>query len=130
MALLSSVSSITNKIIPTSKGVIQNSVTGIGADSLMKTLDNVVGSPLQKIFSINLPILGSVGVIDIINYFGHANGLKLSRKGFTAVIAAKVASGVLPSIGGFRLPNQSVVMAQSTTSGVTSASGLSGGLPI
>ena len=127
MALLTSVNKFTSKIVPTSKGVLQNATTGIGADSLMKMLDNLVGSPVQKIASINLPLIGSVGPIDLLNYVAHAGGFRVSKKGLIAVASAKIANGVLPSIGPFKLP--SVTSAQSTPS-LPSSSGLSGGLPI
>ena len=94
----------TNKIIPTSKGILQNVVTGVGTDKTLRALDNVVGSPLQRIASVNLPFIGSFGVIDFVNYIGHACGFKVSRKGFIAILAAKAVDGVLPSIGGFSLP--------------------------
>ena len=61
-------------------------------------------SPLQKTLSFNLPILGSVGLIDVINYMTHAGGLKVSKKGIAAVGASKFVQGVLPSIGPIQLP--------------------------
>ena len=94
----------TRRIIPASKGILQNSVTGIGADRLLRILDGMVGSPVQRIFSFNIPVLGSIGPIDVINYVGHAGGFKISRKGFIAVGAAKLASGALTQIGGISLP--------------------------
>ena len=80
MSSLASVTKFTGKIVPTSKGILQNATTGIGADSLMRLLDNVVGSPVQKIFSINLPVIGNVGPIDFLNYVAHAGGFKISKK--------------------------------------------------
>ena len=127
MASLQSVTKFTGKIVPSSKGIIQNFVTGVGADQTMRLIDNIVGAPVQKIFSVNLPIIGNVGPIDFLNYVAHAGGFKISKKGLIAVGAAKIASGVLPSIGPIKLP--SVVSAQSTPS-QPSSSGISGGLPI
>ncbi len=126
---LSTVTNITGKIVPTSKGIIQNFVTGIGADTTMRLMDNIVGAPVQRIFSFNLPIIGSVGPIDLLNYVAHAGGLKVSRKGLIAVAAAKVASGALSSIGPIQLPQSNIVMAQSTPT-QPSAVGSAGGLPI
>ena len=125
---LQTVTNITGKIVPTSKGIIQNVITGIGADTTMRLMDNIVGSPVQRIFSFNLPILGNIGPIDFLNYIAHSGGFKISRKGLIAVAAAKVASGALSSIGPIQLP-QSVVMAQSTPT-QPSAVGSAGGLPI
>lgn len=128
MAALQSVTKFTGKIVPTSKGLIQNFVTGVGADQTMRIIDNVFGAPVQRIFSVNLPILGSIGPIDFLNYVAHAGGFKISKKGFVAVGAAKFATGALSSIGPIRLPT-SVTQAQSTPS-VANAAGNSGGLPI
>src|SRR3990167_8621214 len=127
MSSLQSVTKFTGKIVPTSKGIIQNFVTGVGADQTMRLLDNIVGSPVQKIFSVNLPIIGNVGPIDLLNYIAHAGGFKISKKGLISVGAAKMASGVLTNLGPIRLP--SVTQAQSTPS-QPSAVGGSGGLPI
>lgn len=127
MAALQSVTKFTGKIVPTSKGIIQNFVTGVGADQTMRLIDNIVGSPVQKIFSFNLPVIGNVGPIDLLNYVAHAGGFKISKKGLIAVGAAKMAAGVLPNIGPIRLP--SVTTAQSTPT-QPSAVGSSGGLPI
>lgn len=127
MSSLASVTKFTGKIVPASKGVIQNFVTGVGADQTMRLIDNVFGSPVQKIFSVNLPLIGNVGPIDFLNYVAHAGGFKVSKKGLIAVGAAKVSAGVLPSIGPIRLP--SVTTAQSTPT-QPSAVGSSGGLPI
>ena len=127
MSSLASVTKFTGKIVPTSKGILQNATTGIGADSLMRLLDNVVGSPVQKIFSINLPVIGNVGPIDLLNYVAHAGGFKISKKGLIAVASAKIAGGVLPNIGPIKLPS---VVSQASTNSAASATGQSGGLPI
>ncbi len=108
MVSASTLTKQTRRIIPQSKGILQNSVTGIGADRLLRILDNIVGSPVQRIFSFNIPILGTIGPIDVINYVGHAGGFKFSKKGFIAVGAAKISSGVLTQIGGISLPGSSV----------------------
>lgn len=104
MAALASITKQTSKIIPASKGILQNAVTGIGADRLMTILDNLVGSPVQRIASIPLPFVGTVGPIDFINYVGHAGGFKFSKKGLIAVISAKVANNTLTALGPIRLP--------------------------
>lgn len=101
------VTSTLKKVVPASRGIIQNSVTGIGFDQFSRTVDNMFGSPVQRIISIPVPFLGNVGPIDVANYFVHANGLRLSKNGLIAVLSAKIVQGVLPSIGGFQLPNSS-----------------------
>lgn len=104
MAITTTVTNTLKKAVPTSKGIIQNSVTGVGFDQVAKTVDNIFGSPVQRIFSFNMPVIGPIGPIDIMNYFTHANGLRVSKNGFIAVIAAKIVQGVLPSIGSIKLP--------------------------
>tara|TARA_R110000851_G_scaffold274074_1_gene426718 strand:- start:8493 stop:8858 length:366 start_codon:yes stop_codon:yes gene_type:complete len=102
--MTSQISRFGNKFIPQSRTIVQASFTGIGFDQGMKAVDNLIGSPLQKTLSFNLPILGPVGLIDIINYMTHAGGLKVSKKGIAAVGASKFVAGVLPSIGPIQLP--------------------------
>lgn len=70
------------KIAPKGKGIIQNSVTGIGTAAVLQTVDNFIGSPLQR-FGITLPFLGiRVSLIDGINYMIHAGGLKIKKNGY------------------------------------------------
>lgn len=127
MASLQSITKQTSKIIPASKGLLQNAVTGIGADKVMTTLDNLVGSPVQRIASISLPFIGSVGPIDFINYVGHAGGFRFSKKGLIAVISAKIANNTLTSLGPIRLPGsgQSPVSAGGSTPTASAPGGAS-----
>ena len=104
MSVATSVQKFGNRFIPQSKTMIQAGFTGVGFDQGMKAVDNILGSPLQKSLSFNLPIIGSVGLIDVINYMTHAGGLKISKKGFAAIGGAKFVAGVLPSIGPIQLP--------------------------
>jgi len=113
-----------NKFVPSSKGLIQNALTGVGFDQLAKALDGVVGSPVQSIFSFQVPILGPVGIIDVINYFLHARNKLISRDGFIAVGAAKFVGGALPAIGGIAIPsvgNVGVSASSPVASGVQGA---------
>lgn len=126
MPSLASVTKITSKIIPTSKGVIQNSVTGVGADAFMRTIDDIFGSPVQRIFSYNLPFLGSIGPIDFINYVGHAGGFYFSKKGLIAVLAAKIVSGTLSSLGPIRLPGSGAVPMPATAQQVATSQAAGG----
>jgi len=77
---------------------------GIGTDLLMRAVDGIFGSPVQRIFSFNLPILGPVGPIDILNYMIYAGGLKVSKRGLIAVASAKLVGGALTNIGPIALP--------------------------
>src|SRR3990167_11138933 len=87
------------KMVPRGKGVIQNSITGIGTAAVLQTADSFFGAPLQR-FGIVIPFLGiRVSLIDGINYFIHANGLKFSKNGFIAVGASKFVQGAI-TLGG------------------------------
>ena len=125
MASLMSVTKTTSKIIPASKGILQNVVTGVGADLTMRTVDNLFGSPVQRIASFNVPVIGNVGAIDVINYVGHAGGFKFSRKGLIAVISAKMVTGTLTSLGPIRLPGSGIV----STGPATASSGPTASAP-
>lgn len=105
-----------------SKGVLGTAASGIGTDVLMRTVDNVVGSPVQRIFSFNLPVVGTVGLIDAINYVLHAGGFKISKNGIIALLAAKITSGALTQIGPIALPSSPVA-----ATGVTKATGQESG---
>ena len=104
MASLSSVQKLATRFSTKGKGIIATSASGMGTDMLMRTIDNIVGSPVQSIFSFNIPVLGPVGPIDFLNYVVHANGFKFSKNGLVAVAAAKVGGGLLPQIGPIKLP--------------------------
>lgn len=82
------------------KKIIPNVVTGVGADQTMRAVDNIFGSPVQRVFSVQIPFLGNVGPIDLINYLIHSRGFKISQQGLTAVIGAKAVGGTLPALAG------------------------------
>lgn len=107
MAVAVTVNKFARNLSAQGKGVLATSASGIGTDMLMRTIDNLVGSPVQKIFSFNLPVIGTVGPIDVLNYSVHAGGFKLSKNGLIAVLAAKIAGGALTNLGPIRLPQTS-----------------------
>ena len=88
---------------PTKKGVIPTAVSGTGAEVAMKSVDSIFGAPVQRLFSINLPIVGTVGAIDALNFMIHG-GFRNIRGGLTAVIGSKVLVGGLRSLGSIQLP--------------------------
>ena len=89
---MKTIQSIT-KLVPSSKGVVQTAVTGIGFDSVLKVVDGFVGSPMQK-FGVSVPVVGRLSLIDFVNYMVHNNGKimpsKSATKGITAVVSAKL----------------------------------------
>jgi len=89
MSILSQIT----KSVPTSKGVVQTAVTGIGFDSVLKVVDGFIGSPMQK-FGVSVPVVGRLSLIDFVNYMVHNGGKimpsKSATKGITAVASAKI----------------------------------------
>jgi len=108
-------------LAPKSRGVIQNSVTGIGVAALLQTVDNFIGAPLQR-FGITIPFLGiRASLIDFINYTIHAGGLKIKKEGFIAVGASKVVQGAIS------LPGVGTALGVNVSGSPTSTSGPAGG---
>jgi len=124
MGLTTTITKPFRKFVPKSGGIVQNAVTGIGFDQLARAVDSVVGSPVQGIFNFNLPFIGGVGIIDVVNYFLHSGGKIISKNGFVAVGAAKFVTGTLPAIGGIAIPsigNVGVSASSPVASGVQGA---------
>jgi len=88
------------------RGLIPTAVLGTGAEIAMKTVDNIFGSNIQRLASFNLPLIGTVGPIDVLNFFIFG-GIRNMRGGITAVIGSKVLGGGLASIGPISLPGSS-----------------------
>jgi len=80
------------------KAIVVNVVTGTGVDTVLRAVDNVFGSPAQRIFAIQVPIIGNVGPIQAANYLIHAGGLKASLPGLIAVLGSVLVRGGIGSI--------------------------------
>jgi len=101
------------------RGLLPTAVIGAGAEAAMRMIDNIVGGPIQRIFSVNAPFVGTLGPIDFINFMIFSNGAKNIRSGVTAVIGAKIILGggfggiALPALGtaGINLSEQSSTAA-------------------
>ena len=104
MSVTTQITKTAGKFKAGSKGILGTSASGIGTDQLMRLVDNVFGAPVQRLASVNVPIIGSVGTIDILNYVVHSGKIGFSKNGLIAVMAAKAANGVLPQIRGLSLP--------------------------
>ena len=109
------------KLAPSSRGILQNSVTGVGDHAVLQIDDSFISSPLQS-FGVVLPFLGiRVSLIDAINFMVHSKGkIGISKSGIIAVLASKVAQGAV-NLGG--------VSALSTTGSLTGSPGASAGIP-
>jgi len=98
------------KVQGTGMKVIPTAISGIGFDVVAKTLDNFLGSPIQR-FGISLPVVGRLSLVDIINYFVHNKGKLMPQKDFRGPIAVLAAKGVQT---GFNLGNISGLFSGST----------------
>ncbi len=117
MASFGSVQKFATRFSTKGKGILATSASGMGTDMLMRTIDNIVGSPVQSIFSFNIPVLGTIGPIDLLNYTVHAGGFKVSKNGLIAVASAKIGGGLLPQIGPVKLPQANNAASSSTSTG-------------
>lgn len=122
MALTTSVTKPFKGLVPASKKIGTNIITGTGFDAVAKTVDGIFGSPVQRIFSFNLPLVGPIGVIDVLNYLVHSGGKMVSKTGLTAVIGAKIVQ--TGGIAGVNLiPTLRNVPATTVSAGGLSATG-------
>jgi len=101
------------------RGLIPTAVVGAGSEAAMRMIDNIIGGPIQRLFSVNAPFIGTIGPIDFINFMIFSNGAKNIRGGVTAVVGAKIILGgglsgiALPALGtaGINLAQQSSTAA-------------------
>jgi len=117
------------KIVPTSRGLLQTSVTGIGATAVFTAIDNLVGAPAQR-FGVVIPVVGvRISIIDAIVYGIHAGGFPGKRgrikNGLIAVGASKFIAGTLSVTGLSALGSNVAKLGGVGTAG--SASGNIGG---
>jgi len=100
------------------KAIVVNVVTGTGVDTTLRAVDNVFGSPLQRIFAIQVPVVGNVGPIQVANYLIHAGGLKASLSGLIAVLGATLVRGGIGSISNvLAIPGIGAIANPSATPG-------------
>lgn len=108
-------------MVPKSKGLVQNAITGIGFDQAAKVVDNLVGSPAQR-FGFTLPFVGRISVIDLANFVIHNNGKFIpSKKSVNAFVALGAARMV--TTGNINIPSFS---GQFGTAGLNSATATQG----
>ena len=90
MGTFSSITKMAKKFEAGGKGILGTAAGGIGTDVLMRTVDNATGGNAQRLASVNLPVIGPVGIIDFLNYIIYANGIKISKRGFRAALTTNV----------------------------------------
>lgn len=92
--------------------------SGIGVDQGLKFADNILTRGMIQGFGINLPFIGRLSGIDIINFIAHNNGniVPKSTKPFIAFGAAKLVQG-----GRLQIPG---ALAPTTPAGTTATTGI------
>ena len=119
-SLVAPVQKFAKKFEAGGKGLLGTAAGGAGTHLIMTTADNLTGGNVQKLLSVNLPILGPTGLIDFLTYIVYANGLKISKRGIVALAAAKLTSGTLSAIGPINIPgfsNNNLAQQSSTSAG-------------
>ena len=100
------------------RGVIPTAIMGVGVEAGLIAIDNIVGGPIQRLFSVNAPFVGRIGPIDAIVFIIMSNGFKNLRSGATAVLGAKIIlGGALAAISPINIGTRGINLAeQSSTS--------------
>jgi hypothetical protein len=102
-----------NGWVPKTKGIVQPMITGVGFDGVAKFIDGATGGILQS-FGVNVPVVGRISAIDLLNFFVNAGGFKFSRKeGYIAVGAAKLLQAGVGNIRPLNLLGSTNVSTQS-----------------
>lgn len=90
MSIQKSITKPFQNLVPASKKLGTTIITGTGFDAVAKAVDGIFGAPIQRIFSFNFPLIGPIGVLDILNYMVHSRGKLISQNGLIAVAGAKI----------------------------------------
>lgn len=116
--------SLLTKLAPESgSGKVKNISTaarvgfsGIGVDQGLKFIDNIATRGMIQSFGINLPFIGRLSGIDIINFIAHNGGniVPKSTKPFIAFGAAKIVQGGRLNIPGATAPTSAAGASSST----------------
>lgn len=89
---------LTGESSPGKRGIIPTAILGTGVDVSLRALDStLLGNRLSSV-SIPLPGIGSIGIIDGINFLIFFSGKGKLKSGITAVVGAKLITGAV-SIG-------------------------------
>lgn len=89
---------LTGEMSPGKRGVIPTAILGTGVDVSLRALDStLLGNRLSSI-SVPLPGVGSVGIVDAVNFLIFFQGKSRFRSAITAVVGAKLITGAV-SIG-------------------------------
>ena len=98
------------------KGVIPTTMVYIGVDTVFSFIDNIVGSPLQKIGA-NLPFVGRFSAKDVITYMAVAQGARFNTDTVIAFFANKLLGQGISSTNQIRGIVSPIVSQPAATSG-------------
>ena len=106
------------------RGIIPTAIMGVGLEAGLRAADNIIGGPIQRLFSVNAPFVGTIGPLDAIVFLVMSNGFKNLRGGATAVIGAKVIlGGALARASPINIGTRGINLSEQSST----ASGQSGG---
>ena len=106
------------------RGLIPTAIMGVGLEAGLRAADNIVGGPIQRLFSVNAPFVGTIGPLDAIVFLIMSNGFKNLRGGATAVLGAKIIlGGALAAVSPINIGTRGINLSQQSST----AAGQSGG---
>ena len=106
------------------RGIIPTALMCVGLEAGLRAADNIVGGPIQRLFSVNAPFVGTIGPLDAVVFLIMSNGFKNIRAGATAVIGAKIIlGGALAAASPINIGTRGINLSQQSST----ASGQSGG---
>ena len=119
MAIAASITRPVSKFLPKATGAVQSGIVGIGAYSIARYLDGMLGGRLQGI-GFGLPIIGSLSVLDLVMILSFKATMR-NWKNVGAAFAGDRIFNLKSGIPGVNIPtNQPLI-------GLTGSSGQQGG---
>lgn len=107
---------IKDNVPAVTKGVIPTTMVYVGVDTVFTFIDNIVGSPLQRIGA-TVPLLGRFSVKDVITYMTVARGFRFNTDTAIAFFANKFLGAGQASTSQIRGIVQPIVSQPAASSG-------------
>ena len=120
MAIAASITRPVSKFLPKAQGAVQSGIVGIGAYSVARFLDGMLGGRLQSI-GFALPIIGSLSVLDLVMILSF----KATMRNWKNVGAAFAGDRIFNLKSG--IPGINIPMSGPSASSVSSSTGQQGG---
>ena len=120
MAIAQSITKPVSKFLPKAQGAVQSGIVGIGAYSVARFLDGMLGGKLQSI-GFGLPIIGSLSVLDLVMILSFKATMK-NWKNVSAAFAGDRIFNLKSGIPGVNIPIQGP-----SPSSLSSSAGTPGG---